>query len=83
MMRTNPDPTERAITHGRAHVRAMEALETIEPSAWLERTIARLLVAAYRRRLRAIIGAAPAWLGDRILAASDKVGERGPAFGED
>jgi hypothetical protein len=62
---------------GRALVRTTEALETIEPSAWFERTIARLLVTAYKRRLRAIIGAAPPDVGDAILVASGRTAEGG------
>jgi len=51
--------TDQVIRQGRALVRAVEALETIEPSDDSERASARLLVQAYKRRLRAIIGAAP------------------------
>ncbi len=40
---------------GQALVRAIEALDTIEPSGWSERALAGLLMAAYKRRLRAII----------------------------
>ena len=72
MMGTS-DQTERGIGQGRALVRAIEALKTIEPSAGFERAIASLLVKAYKRRLRAIIGAAPAWVGNRILSASEGI----------
>ena len=67
------DVTERVIRQGRVLVRAIQALETIEPSAGFERAIANLLVKAYRHRLRAIIGAAPAWVGNRILSASESI----------
>ena len=73
--------SEHAVTQGRSLVSAIEALETIEPSAWFERNIARLLVKSYKLRLHAIIGAAPAWVGNRILAASDCC--TGALFGED
>ena len=65
-----------------ALVLAFEALETIEPSAGFERAIARLLLAAYKRRLRAIIGTAPAWVGNRILEASESIPDpRAALFG--
>ena len=64
---------EHVVIQGRALVRAVEAPETTEPSAWFEQTISRLLIAAYRRRLRAIIGAAPIWMGDRLLGASENL----------
>ena len=37
---TNPDLTDLIITQGRALVRAIEALGTIEPSGWFERALA-------------------------------------------
>ena len=46
--------TSRIIAQGRALVRAIEALGTIEPTGPFERALARLLIAAYKRRLRAI-----------------------------
>jgi hypothetical protein len=74
---------EHTIEQGRALVRAIEALGIIEPTAWFERTIARLLLAAYKRRLRAIIGAVPAWMGDRILQASERIpAQEAALFGE-
>ncbi len=60
-------------------VRAIEALGTIEPSGWSERALAGLLMAAYKRQLRAIIAAAPDWVGERILSASQHVGDDRPA----
>ena len=78
---TNQQPTEHIISQGRALVRAIEALETIEPSAGFERAISRLLVKASRRRLRAIIGTAPG-TGDRVLQASENIPDpRVPLFG--
>lgn len=71
---TNLEDTDHIITQGRALVRAIEALETIEPSNDAERGSAHILVKAYRRRLRAIIGTAPAWVGNRILEASQNIG---------
>jgi hypothetical protein len=42
----------------------------------IERATVWLLLQAYRRRLRAIIVAAPSWMGEQILSASEGVGEK-------
>gem|GEM_PF-6190533 len=42
-----PDHTERIIAQGKALVRTIETLGTIEPSDWFERAMAGLLQAAY------------------------------------
>jgi hypothetical protein len=49
--------------NGRALVRAIEGISAILPSAWFERAIAGLLLAAYKPRLRAITAAARARMG--------------------
>ena len=49
---------------GKAPVRAIEALSTIQPSGPFERALARLLMAATKRRLRGIVAPAPAWLSN-------------------
>jgi hypothetical protein len=51
----NPELTDRIIAQGRALVRAIEALGTIEPTGPTERVLAGLLLAGYKRRLRVII----------------------------
>jgi hypothetical protein len=51
----DPELTNRVIEQGKALVRAIEALGTIEPTGPTERALARLLLAGYKRRLRAII----------------------------
>jgi hypothetical protein len=56
---TIPDPTDRIIAQGRAFVRAIEALGTIEPTGPFERALARLPMAAYKRRLREIVKVRP------------------------
>ena len=71
----NPETVDRIITQGRALVRAIEAIGTIQPSGWFERAIARLLLAAYKQRLRAIVAAAPSWVSEEILSASRHIGE--------
>jgi len=49
---------------------------TIEPSSPFGRTLAHLLLATYKRRLRAIVAAAPAWVSEEILSASERIGDR-------
>jgi hypothetical protein len=56
---TNLTLTDHLISQGRALVRAIEALGTIEPTGPFERALARLLMAAYKRWLRAIVEVAP------------------------
>jgi hypothetical protein len=41
-----------------------------------ERLIAGVLLAAYKRRLRGIIEAAPGWIGERILSASERIDDK-------
>ena len=67
------DATEHGITQGQALVRAIEVIGIIEPSAWFERAIAGLLLAAYKRRLRAIVAVEPTWVTERILEASERI----------
>lgn len=61
---------------GRALVRAIEAIGTIEPTGPFERALARLLLAAYKRRLRGIVEVAPAWVSEEILSTSDRTDNR-------
>ena len=72
---TDPAHTKRIIAQGKALVRAIEALGTIEPSGPIERALARLLQAAYKRRLRAIVAVAPSWVTEEILSASERIGD--------
>ena len=55
--------TQRILEQGEALVRAIEALETIQKTAPLERPLVWFLLKAYRHRLREIAGAAPSWMG--------------------
>jgi len=50
------------VAKGKALVRAIEALGTIEPSGAIERAAARLLLYAYKRRLRGVVEAALVWM---------------------
>jgi hypothetical protein len=69
----DPDHADRIIEQGKALVRAIEALGTIEPNGPIERAIAGLLLAAYKRRLRGIVKAAPAWVAEEIPSASERI----------
>ena len=60
VLNENPDLTDRIISQGRALVRAIEALGTIGPSGPFERALARLLMAAYKRRVWAFVKVVPA-----------------------
>lgn len=68
--------TERMLEQGKALVRAIEALETIEPTGPIERTMAALLLQTYRRRLRAIVTSAPTWVSEEILSASQEIDDQ-------
>ena len=71
----DPTLTNRVISQDRALVRAIEALDTIQPSGPFERALARLLMAAYKRRLRAIVRVVPTWVSEEILSASEHIGD--------
>ena len=70
--------TERVLEQGKALVRAIEALETIDPTGQFESFITDLLVAAYRQRLRSIVETAPIWMSEEILGASERNEGREP-----
>jgi hypothetical protein len=46
----------------------------------IEQVIIWLLLQAYRRRLRAIVTSALAWVSEEILSASQRIGEDRPAI---
>jgi len=71
---SDPKRTERIITQGRALVRAIEALSAIEPTNRLERRLAKLLLYVYKRRLRGLVEAAPSWVSEEVLSASEQIG---------
>jgi hypothetical protein len=56
--------TQRALQQVKALVRTIESLYAIEPTGPIERVIIWLLLQAYRRRLRAIVANAPAWVSE-------------------
>jgi hypothetical protein len=64
--------TERVLEQGKALVRAIEALATINPTAASERAIASLLLRVYKRRLRGIVVVAR-WVAEEILSASQHI----------
>ncbi len=74
MAEPNLELTNRILAQGKALVRAIEALEAIEPSGWFERVIAGLLLSAYKRRLCGIVEVAPEWMAEEILSASQHTG---------
>ena len=67
---TDTSLTDRIIRQGHALVRAIEGIGAIEPTGWLERQLARLLLAIYKRRLRALFATAPPWVSEKVLNAS-------------
>jgi hypothetical protein len=71
--------TDRILRQGRALVRAIEALGTIQPTGPFERALACLLVAAYKRHLRAIVAASPTWVSEEMLSTSER-GKAAPLF---
>jgi hypothetical protein len=73
------DLTNRIIAQGRALVRAIDALGTVEPAGPFERALAHLLMAAYKRRLRAIVKVVLTWVSEEILSASER-GKAAPLF---
>jgi hypothetical protein len=50
-------------------------MDIITPTSRFERWQTRLLQATYKYRLRGIIKAAPAWVAEQILSASESIGE--------
>lgn len=66
------DRTERILEQGKALVRAIEALETIEPTGPFERAITWLQLQGHRRRLRRLIGLAGQCLGAGILSGRER-----------
>ena len=67
-MMTDSDAAKTVIEQGKTLVRAVAALSAIEPSNYFERHIAKLLAAAYERRLREIVDTVPAEVGEEILS---------------
>ena len=54
-------------------------LATIQPAGPFERALTRLLMAAYKRRLRAIVAASPTWVSEEMLSTSER-GKAAPPF---
>ena len=67
------------MVQGKALVRAIEALGTIQSTDPFERALACLLMAAYKRRLRAIVAAMPTWVSEGMLSTSER-GKAAPLF---
>lgn len=79
-MSNPPDIADRVVRQGKSLVRAIEAPSTIDPTGPFERMIAGLLMTAYKRRLKAIVGAAPGWMSEQIPSASEHVGDKRAAL---
>jgi len=71
---TAPALTDRILRLGKALVRAIEALGSIEPNDPIERA-AGVLLYAYKRRLRGVVEVAPAWVSEQIVSASEHTGD--------
>jgi hypothetical protein len=70
--------SERILEQGKALVRGIEALETIDPTASIERRMVALLLKTYRCRLGAILASAPTWVSEEILSASQEIDDQRP-----
>ncbi|MCP4538482.1 MAG: hypothetical protein GY832_15205 [Chloroflexi bacterium] len=65
-MTDHSESTDQIIVQGRALAQALQALDAIEPDNYFEKHITKLLAAAYERRLKEILEAAPAWVSEEI-----------------
>jgi len=79
-MNVTVDHTEIVLEQGQALVRAIEALETIEPTRSIERAQVWFLLQAYRRRLRTIVSAHPALFAEEILSANQVTDDDRPVL---
>lgn len=77
-MANDPERTDKVLRQGKALVRAIESLETIASPGPFETAITWLLLKAYRQRLSAIVAAAPAWVAEEILSASERIADDRP-----
>jgi hypothetical protein len=57
----------------------IEAMDTIQPTGLFECALAHLLLAAYKRHLRAIVAASPTWVSEEMLSTSER-GKAAPLF---
>jgi hypothetical protein len=72
---TDAEHVNRIIRQGRALVKAIEGLSEVDPTGPIERLMIRMLLDSYKQRLEALIAALPAWAVERILSASERVGD--------
>jgi hypothetical protein len=68
----------RILKQVQAFAHQIQVPASIEPPGLLERALARLLMAAYRRRLRAIVRVVPTWVSEEILSASEHIRDDRP-----
>jgi len=72
----SPELTDGIIAQGHALVRAIDAIDTIELGDPFARAMAELFQAAYERRLMEIVEAAPVWVAEELLSASEHIDGR-------
>jgi hypothetical protein len=68
---TNPGLTDRIIRQGKALSVPSRLWAPSNPAARSSVCWCGLLLAAYKHRLRQIVGVAPAWVSEEILSASE------------
>jgi hypothetical protein len=73
------DLTNRIISQDRTLARAIEVLGTIRPTGPFGRALARLLMAAYKRCLRAIVKVVLTWVSEKMLSTRER-GKAAPPF---
>ena len=71
------ETADRIIRQGRTLVRAIEGLSEVDPTRPIERLMIRMLLDSYKQRLQALVAALPAWAVEKILSASEHVGDDG------
>jgi hypothetical protein len=72
---TDAELVNRIIRQGRALVKAIEGLSEVDPTGPIERLMIRMLLDSYKQRLQALTAALPAWAVEKILSASERVGD--------
>lgn len=79
-MKPKSRTTHQIILQGQALLRAIEALETIKATGPIKGGQGRCLLQAYRPRLRAIVAAAPTWVSEETLSASEDISDDRPVL---
>jgi hypothetical protein len=53
---------------------------TIRPSSPFERALARLIQAAYKRRIQSVVETVLTWMSEEMLSPSERVGDQRAAL---